>query len=183
MLCVYARTCMCAFQQRCDCWCVLYSCPSCACITWCADPSALVCWTDPFFLSVMHKTSLLLFFSVQVVPFATRHLERPFWHLHAPVCLHTTIAAPCPLWLFASSCDDHLHWPAQYYSTSPIPFSDVLPGQSSWPLLPLWLLSVSKCNCCGGLCHQVHPTHLGERHLSLSHCGCKVGVVPSLSAG
>ena len=42
--------------------------------------------------------------------------------------------------------------------------ADVLPGQSPWPLLPLRLLSVSKRNCCGGLCHQVHPLHCG------SHC-------------
>ena len=64
-----------------------------------------------------------------------------------------------------------------------LPFVDVLPGQSPWPLLPLRLLSVSKCNCCGGLCHQVHTIHIGKHHLSLSHCGCKVGVVFSLSAG
>ena len=60
---------------------------------------------------------------------------------------------------------------------SPPSLTAVLPGQSPWPLLPLRLLSVSKRNCCGGLCHQVHPSHLGEHHLSLSHCGCKVGVV------
>ena len=42
--------------------------------------------------------------------------------------------------------------------------TDVLPGQSLWSLLSLRLLSVSKCNCCGGLCHQVHPLHCG------SHC-------------
>ena len=43
--------------------------------------------------------------------------------------------------------------------------TDVLPGQSPWPLLPLRLLSVSKCNCCGGLCHQVHTIHCGSCYL------------------
>ena len=48
---------------------------------------------------------------------------------------------------------------------SPPSLTAVLPGQSPWPLLPLRLLSVSKRNCCGGLCHQVHPLHCGSHRV------------------